>query len=237
MLADKISADLGILGGMGPQSTHYFTEELLSAIEARHHPQKDQDYPSIYVRYACHLPDRTSMLMSNRKHLLDVITREAQTLVEIGCPKILMPCISAHALLDSDLSQFPFIDIRKVVAAHIANSFPTATVGVLATRGARVSRAIDKLLPNAQQPQCLDEQDEEKLMVFIYREAKTWNGGKDISALKNFAGKLRQRGCDLIIAGCTEVEMCLARYAPEEHGFILPLRIAAQFYAATWKAT
>ena len=227
-------ADLGILGGMGPQATHYFTDELLTAIETRHRPRRDQDYPSIFVRYACHIPDRTSALLTDRGPLVRAIAREAEILVELGCPKILMPCITAHALLDSELSGFPFIDVRKVVATHIANSFANATVGILATRGARISGVVDKLLPITHKAVSLDDREEEQLMDFIYGEAKTWGGGKDISTLRDLADKLRQRGGELIIAGCTEVEMCLARYATEEDGFVFPLRTAAQFFAATW---
>jgi aspartate racemase len=226
-------ADLGILGGMGPQATHYFTDELLTAIEARHRPRRDQDYPSIFVRYACHLPDRTSALLTDREPLVRAIVREAEILVELGCSQILMPCITAHALLDSELSGFPFIDVRKVVATHIASSFARATVGILATRGARLS-GVNKLLPNAQKAVLLEDREEEKLMHFIYGEAKTAGGGKDISTLRDLANRLRQRGGDVIIAGCTEVEMCLARDVTEEDGFLFPLRTAARFFAAAW---
>jgi aspartate racemase len=230
----KPAADLGILGGMGPQATHYFTDELLTAIERRHHPRRDQDYPNLFVRYACHIPDRTSALLTDRGPLVRAIAREAEILIELGCPKLLMTCITAHALLDSELSGFPFLDIRKVVASHLADSFANATIGVLATRGARISGATAKLLPATHKAVSLEDSDEEKLMNFIYREAKTWGGGKDISPLRGLAGKLRQRGADVIIAGCTELEMCLARYATEQEGFVFPLRTAAQFFAATW---
>ncbi len=232
--AMKPPADLGILGGMGPQATHYMTDELLTAIEARHHPRKDQDYPSIFVRYACHIPDRTAALLADRGPLVRAIAREAEILVGLGCPTLLMPCITAHALLDSELSGFPFLDIRQVVATRLANSFPKATVGILATRGARISGAAARLLPATHRAVWLEEADEDKLMSFIYREAKTWGGGKDISPLRALADKLRQRGCDVVIAGCTELEMCLARYAAEQEGFVFPLRTAAQFFAANW---
>jgi len=230
----KARASLGILGGMGPRATHYFTGELLSAIESRHRPKRDQDYPNLFVSYACHLPDRNSILTDNSKPLLEAVAREAQRLVELGCSEILMPCISAHALLDSDLSQFPFLDIRSITAAHVAACFSKATLGVLSTRAARVSGAIKKLAPNGQRLDTLADQEEERLMVFIYQNAKTWNRGEDVSVLNGLVGTLRQRGCDLIIAGCTEVEMCLARHARAADGFIFPLKLAAQHYATTW---
>ena len=232
--AIKPPADLGILGGMGPQATHYLTDELLTAIEARHRPQRDQDYPSMIVRYACHIPDRTAALLTDRGPLVKAIVREAQVLVELGCQQILMPCITAHALLESELAGFPFIDIRKVVANHVANSWAHATVGIMATRGARVSGAVARLLPATHKPVLLEDRDEEKLMQFIYTEAKTCGRGRDISALTDLAKRLQQQGCQVIIAGCTEVEMCLARHATEEDGFVFPLRTVAQFFAARW---
>ena len=227
-------ADLGILGGMGPQATHYFTDELLTAIETRHRPRRDQDYPSIFVRYACHVPDRTSALLTDRGPLARAIAREAEILVELGCSQILMPCITAHALLDSELSGFPFLDVRKIVATHIGNVFAKATVGILATRGARISGAAARLLPVTHTAMFLQDRDEEKLMRFIYGEAKTWGRGTDVSTLTDLANQLRQGGSDLIVAGCTEVEMCLARHATENDGFVFPLRTAAAFFAAGW---
>ena len=71
-------------------------------------------------------------------------------------------------------------------------------------------------------------------MNFIYQEAKTWGGGKDTSPLVNLANQLRKRGADVIIAGCTELGMCLARHTTQQAGFVFPLRTAAQFFAATW---
>ncbi len=230
----KPPADLGILGGMGPQATHYFTDELLTAIETRHRPRRDQDYPSIFVRYACHVPDRTSALLTDRGPLVRAIAREAEILVELGCRQILMPCITAHALLDSELSGFPFLDVRKIVATHLANVLAKGKVGILATRGARVSGAAARLVPATHTALFLEERDEEKLMRFIYGKAKTWGRGTDISALTDLANRLRQRGSDLIVAGCTEVEMCVARHATESDGFVFPLRTAAEFFAATW---
>jgi aspartate/glutamate racemase len=165
---------------------------------------------------------------------LEAVEKEARILVGLGCSKIVMPCITAHALLDSGLSQFPFIDVREVVAARIAVSFPEETVGILATRGARLSRAVEKFLPRTQHGLFLDERDEEAFMSFIYAQAKTWKGGRDVSPLRGLANKMRQRGCGVIIAGCTEAEMCFARYAPEETSLVLPLRTVAQFYATTW---
>jgi aspartate racemase len=226
--------DLGILGGMGPRATNYFMDQLLTATELRHHPERDQDYPNLVVRYACQLPDRTAMLTSDRAALVNAISKEAQNLVDLGCPKLIMPCITAHALLDSELSRFPFIDVRKTVAHHIARFCSEARVGVLATRGARISRSIDRFLASTQQLMPLEPDEEQSLMNFIYGAAKTWNGGKDVSAVETVANKLRSRGCTVIIAACTELEMCLAQTGTVQEDILLPLKIAAESWVSNW---
>jgi len=226
--------DLGILGGMGPRATNYFMDQFLEAIELRHHPERDQDYPNLLVRYACQLPDRTAMLTSDRPALAGAISKEAQNLVNLGCRQIVMPCITAHALLDSELSHFPFVDVRKTVAHHIATFFSQARVGILATRGARISRSIDRLLPPTQKVIPLEEDEEQSLMNFIYGSAKTWNGGNDIAAVDVVANGLRSRGCDIIIAACTELEMCLAQPGQAQDDILLPLKITANSWASNW---
>lgn len=228
------AVDLGILGGMGPRATHYFTGEILKAIEVNHHPRRDQDYPSLIVRYACQIPDRTVMLTVDTTTLIEVISREAQTLVDLGCPAIIMPCITAHALLDLGLTSFPFIDVRKITADHIASVFSEATVGILATRGARLSRAVDKFLPSKRPAVILEEPEEQALMDFIYESAKNWSGAADTSLLKTLGCRLRDRGCDVIIAACSEVEMCLAQDQSMPNDFLLPLQQTAQFWAGNW---
>src|SRR5664280_1458515 len=90
---------LGILGGMGPQATHYFTGEILKAFEEFRCPSHDQDYPDIVVRYACYLPDRTTSIQNDLLSFSRPFKRELQILKDLGCRKIVVPCISAHAAI------------------------------------------------------------------------------------------------------------------------------------------
>jgi aspartate/glutamate racemase len=80
----------------------------------------------------------------------------------------------------------------------------------------------------------LGPDEEKELMALIYRQAKTWQGLKDVSEFVEFADRLRRLGCDVVVAGCTEVEACLARSGCETVDLIFPLRIVAESFTAQW---
>lgn len=220
---------VGILGGMGPRATHYFTGELLSAIERTTHPAKDQDYPHFVVDYACHVPDRTASLHDDRDGLVRAIKSEAAMLSGLGCELLVMPCMTAHAVLDSpEFRALPFLDLRRLVANHLRSRPPCTSVGVLATRGARLAGTTRAMVPAERDAIHLSASEEQDLMSFIYEAAKTWTQGQTITPVKVAIDRLRGRGCDMIVAGCTELEMCLARSAEPPPGVVFPLRLAAE---------
>jgi len=228
----KDQVDLGVLGGMGPQATHYFVGELLRAVEDRHQPSCDQDYPNIIVRYACHLPDRTgSYERDDLGSFVAALTRELEILIELGCPQIIIPCITAFMVARPNISQFPIIDIPLLVSDRMTQLYTGARFGVMATTGARLSGVVDRFGGGSLNIESLTTQEEQMLMSFVYSKAKTWQGRHDIAALVDISERLYKRGCDFIIAGCTEVEMCLAQFAHDDSRYIFPLRLAAENFS------
>ncbi len=226
--------DLGVLGGMGPQATQYFVEELLRSVELKCKPRRDQDYPSVVVRFACYLPDRTTALEGDIEQFAKAFTSEANALLEMGCPKIVVPCITAHAVIQPRMSHLPVVNLPRVVAAHLRREKPGARFGVLATRGTHLAGVINKFTQAGQNVMVLAPKDEAELMSVIYEKAKFWQGLKDLSEFGRFADRLREMGCDAVVAGCTEVEMCLARCGRDSSDLIFPLRIVAEEFSDHW---
>ncbi|OFZ79388.1 MAG: hypothetical protein A2583_02840 [Bdellovibrionales bacterium RIFOXYD1_FULL_53_11] len=228
-------SDLGVLGGMGPRATHYFVEELLRAVEELCQPMRDQDYPNVFVRYACYLPDRTSAIETDLRPLARALRKEVQILKKLGCRRVVIPCVSAHVALERHLSGCPVVNILEAVATYLHLNRPGSSVGVLATRGSRLSGIVEKFTSGDQKVAVLSPDKEDQLMAFIYQRAKTAQSHGDASELVSLANSLRDQGCDLIIAGCTEVEMCLARLNRLEMEFVFPLQIVAKAIVLDWQ--
>jgi aspartate racemase len=225
---------LGILGGMGPRATHYFVGEFLRAFEDLHKPRSDQGYPDFIVLYACSTVDRTAAIEDDPSALHELLETDIRFLCENGCDQIVLPCVSAHAVLGDLLSRYPVVDVREVVTRHVAANRPGAVVGVLATRGSRKAGQLNQFA-GGNPVVTLTPDRETRLMDVIYNDVKDAGGNASELAdrLLEFAATLRREGADVVVAGCTEVEMVLAPGAPPE--VLLPLRLtASHIVAKSW---
>ena len=228
---------IGVLGGMGPRATHYFLGELLQSVERLWKPQKDQDYPDLHVRYACFLPDRTASFEGDPQPFLKVFQRELEMLVDLGCNPIVIPCITAHAALDALNSAFPVIDIRRLVAEFVDRQWTNARIGLLATRGSRITGVTSKFSEDPNRIISLDAENEDALMRFVYGEAKAAKVVGPPTSLLRIVDSLQQRGADIIIAGCTEVEMHLSPFLSDNPQIVFPLRLVASTLADLFHRT
>ena len=70
-------------------------------------------------------------------------------------------------------------------------------------------------------------------MSFIYDHAKTWDQA-DLSGILSFVQRQFASGADLVVAGCTEIEMAVARCGGDQPSVLFPLLLAAETFVADW---
>jgi len=228
--------DLGVLGGMGPRATGYFVEQILRCVEEIHHPLSDQQYPNLLVRYASYLPDRSESLERNKvEELAGMMGRELEVLRDQGCPRIAIPCISAFMIANRLMDKYPIIDTPGLVRGYISTRHRGAKIGVLSTTGARKTGVIYGFVDAGQELELLTKEEQRILMEYVYRTAKTWKKGQSAAPLLRLAENLRRRGCQVVVAGCTEVEMCLGEKREGDETLVFPLRLTAMDFAEKWK--
>lgn len=227
----RVKPAIGILGGMGPRATHYFVGELLNAVERSARPSRDQDYPDLHVHYACSNPDRThAVLEDDPARLRQILLGQLRSLVDNGCETIVVPCVSAHVVLDPIPDDLPVLDLRRAIFEHLAGTAPSGSVGLLGTRATNMSfrRGASAVAPGMT-VRLLQDDDEDVLMSVIYGELK---GGaitqSTVDRLVSLCEVLRDAGATHVIAGCTEIEMCLAASRRCPRYVVFPLRVAAQ---------
>ncbi len=212
---------------MGPHATSYFVDLVLELCRDRG-ASTDQDYPDFLVDYASSTIDRTEAIKSdNLDGLRTQLLARIDALIEQGCPQVVLPCITAHAAL-RDAGDRPVLDVPALVSMHVELEHPGKRIGVLATSGTLISGMVPVMLgESAIVP---DEALQERVMAVIYEAVKAARPAGD--QLDEVAGELIAQGAQAILAGCTEVEMALARSTRIDVPLVMPLQLAAAVLTA-----
>jgi aspartate racemase len=229
MYNDPMQMRVGVLGGMGPEST----AELLVRITRCTPAGVEQDHLRVIIDSNPKIPNRTEALLSGETGtIIEALGRTARNLESAGAEVIGIPCNTAHAFLTDVRAavDVPVIDMVRETALRALETFGAgATVGLLATDGTLRSRLYHEALegvglipmaPSASgiQYAVMDALDTVKLHGV---SGDAWR------ALGAAIGNLESEGATALIAGCTEISLVLGRYRPELP-WLDPLQILAE---------
>jgi len=202
---------VGILGGMGPESTADLFFRIIRATPVK----KDQDHLIVIVYNNPKIPDRTLAIVDNEKCPLQQIKESISVLDRMGVDIIAIPCNTAHFYYN-DLQRstnVPIINMLSETSKYIYKTFPKVTkIGLLATTGTIDARLYHKVL-NKTELISPNKEDQEKIMNLIYgtEGIKAGHITKKLkSDLIEIIMNLVKRDIDIIIAGCTELSLVIS---------------------------
>lgn len=219
---------VGILGGVGPLSTVYFMEMIIRMTKAK----VDQDHIDMVVLNHSTIPDRTKYILGKSKeNPLNVMVEDARRLQQAGADFIVIPCNTAHYFFEQIKSSvtIPMINIVESTVEYAIRTIPDlTTLGVLATDGTIESETYqmvcDKLNIRCLTP---DEKGQAAVMHIIYDQVKA--GEKvDIAAFYHLVEKLKERGCQAVILGCTELSIVKRDFSIQQPDIIDSLEVLAK---------
>jgi len=207
---------IGVLGGMGPEST----AALLNRITRRTPAATEQDHLRVIIDSNPKIPNRTdALLFGNLEPVIEALSETARNLVRAGAEVIGIPCNTAHAFL-ADLRasvDVPVLDMVGETALQARHAFGKNTViGLLATDGTLRTRlyhealqrydfeAVGPAAPGVQNA-VMDALDTVKLHG-VSDETK----GAIAVAIQDVVAQ----GAMALISGCTEVSLVLERFPP-----------------------
>ncbi|MCC5890455.1 MAG: amino acid racemase [Alkalibacterium sp.] len=220
---------IGVMGGMGPEATASFFKKLIEQTPVI----KDQDHYRIIIDNNPKIPDRTQAILHGGPSPLPEMIKTGHNLTQAGASILVMPCITAHYFY-SDINEemtLPFYHVLKGLDEFLSKTYPTVRkIGVLSTTATRETRLFQESITNKDVCFPDKESQESKVMTAIFGEngIKSGNTGHyPKQLLKEAADELIDAGCELIVGGCTEVELALK---PEDIcvPFIDPMLVAAQ---------
>ncbi|MBE9940311.1 cysteate racemase [Cellulosimicrobium cellulans] len=198
---------VGVLGGVGPLATAYFLQLLVALTEA----ERDQDHVDAVVLNHATIPDRTDFILGRSDaDPGPVLARDAERLERFGADFLVMPCNTAHYFTQQvlDAISVPFVSIiDTTVDAARARVDGLRAVGLLATAGTAASGVYqDAFARHGVQALVPDDADQALVSQIIYEQVKAGRP-VDIETFRAVAGRLVERGAQVIVLGCTELSV------------------------------
>lgn len=198
---------LGVIGGMGPEATCYYYEELIRHTKA----SKDQEHIDTIILSHASLPDRTEAILSGQEEaFVEAMRKDVQALEALGASNIAVPCNTSHYFYDriQEVSKVPIIHMPKEAVHHAQRVYgEVKKIGIMGTDGtinAGVYKkecealGIEQVLPSKERQQ--------DVMSLIYDDVKAGKKG-DYAKFDRAMEEFIKKDCDVVILACTEISV------------------------------
>jgi len=183
----------------------YFCEMLIAHTKA----QRDSDHINFLLSSRADTPDRSSFILGeSNDDPTPTMIQEALRLENAGAQVIAIPCNTAHYFYKKicERVRVPIINIIDETADFCAYE-GLCRVAVLATKGTIDSRAYaDVFDRRGIAIVSLTHEEQEIITNTIFNEIKK-GLTPDIERFMGVCNALRERGCQRIILGCTELSL------------------------------
>jgi aspartate racemase len=202
-----LSKQLGVLGGMGPLASAFFMQRITLLTQA----QKDQDHIPIVLWSDPTIPDRATSIKGLGPDCLPLMKKGLNGLISAGCEAIVIPCNTAHYFyneLGQEIS-IPIIHIVDSVNEYLKKEkIKPCKVGLISTFTTRNFKIYDERM-NKLGYEVLHPNDDE-MNDLVMPAIDMVKGNDPKSAQKPFlkvADSLISQGAELVILGCTEIQI------------------------------
>ena len=194
---------IGIIGGLGPQSTELFYHEFIRLCQTR----KEVEYPNMLIN-SMDLWEFVHLL-KDKKSTFNLVKNEISK-IQDNVDFIASPCNTIHFIIDEirEFSKVSVLAIHEEVVKEISKS-KIKKIGILGTKTTVYNNFYqNELEKNNIDFEILSEQEEEKLNSLIFDKMLH---GKDYDEMHKLLVKdiqlLKNKGCDGIILACTELPL------------------------------
>lgn len=193
---------LGVLGGMGPDATVNFMDEIVS----RTPTDRDQDHIEMIVYNDPKVPDRNQAILNGSKTPVPRLKRNVQRLESSGADVIAIPCNTVHYYYD-ELAESVDVDILHILQESKTEiqRHDIDTVGLLST-----STVIEVELYRDEfedvDIDVLHPENSDYLMDAIY-SIKKGDYKKAQKLVDEVVNDLTRRNIDGLIVGCSDLSL------------------------------
>lgn len=200
---------IGIIGGVGPQSTDFIYEKIIQLSQSKYNAKDNADYPRLIIE-SVPVPD----FISNKEHIKvakEMLINAAKSLSNAGATKLCIGSNTVHILLEELKLQteVPFISMIELVSDKcIGRGFKK--VGILGTPTLIHSNLYTRRLEQKSIEVITPSEEQLKIVEEIIRHVIA--GSKSDSQKKAYIEILNDffsKGAEVIILGCTELPLAM----------------------------
>lgn len=200
---------IGIIGGMGPESTILFYSEIVKIFQRKFNAKYDSDYPEMFI---CNLPIPDVVNgIQDEKIIKDMLSNTAKKLETLGMDFISIPCNTIHLFYETIKKSvsIPVLNIVEETAKKIKSS-GYKKAGLLATETTYRNGLYDDWLKKYDiklvVPSERDITEITRIIMNIMNGKRFPNDRKTIKRIKE---KLIRDGAECIVLGCTELPVLI----------------------------
>ena len=194
--------------------------------------EKDQEHISTVVLNHATIPDRTAYILDkSQPNPLPVMINDAKRLESAGADFIVIPCNTAHYFYEEIQANvgIPILNIiEETVKYAKQNNNGIKKLGILATDGTIQAGSYQRVCEKYG-IECLipDKDDRTKLMHIIYGCVKAGKKA-DFDEFFGIIENMKNRGCDAVVLGCTELSVVHRDYKVNRNDVIDSLEVLAK---------
>ncbi len=193
---------IGVLGGMGPESTAEFYKELIRQCQLQFGSQKDEDYPEIVI-YNLPIPDVLNTLdWGLTKTALVVGLKKLES---IGVDFIVIPCNTVQVFFQEMQQSIsvPLLNIIEETAKKVKEK-NYSKIGLLATKTSIDRKLFDKVFEKYS-IELIKPTSQLKIDNIILNILSGKKKFSDKKVLLEKILELQNKGADAIVLGCTDL--------------------------------
>lgn len=198
---------IGVLGGMGPETSIRFYKQLIDLARSDFQAVQDRDFPSIFIN---NLP----LEDFDENGIQDVDTVKTQLidgvkkLEQAGSNFIVIPCNSVHYFIE-DMRNAINIEIVSIIEETVKSIDPQIKkVGVLSSASSRkFGLYVDELKKRGFEAISATDEEQEILNHLILQAMKDEIGKEEEDQFMQIMENMKARGAEVFIAGCTELSL------------------------------
>lgn len=204
---------LGIVGGMGSRAASMLFRKIIDCSPA----VKDQDFIEIVLHNNSAIPDRTQAIVYGGASPIKEILRSIELFNQSRVDVVVLACVTSYHFLEEiqPHSKAEIINPIALVKEHILENYGfVKKIGLLATTGTLKTKLFqNEFQDSGIEMVLLNEEDQENIfMESVYMEnglKSSEISNKALNLFNQALPKLIAQGAELIIGGCTEVQIVL----------------------------